>query len=155
MAVVSPIAQGGDRLLISTFYVSGTTYGLDTDVVREVIKVGNWTKVHGAAEYIKGISNLRGRIVTIIDLGQRLNLSCSEITSESRIFIVEWRNEYVGLLVDAVSDVVVVDVGKLMPPPSNVGQIQGKYFKGICQSNEGLIAIMNIDEVLRLDEDRS
>lgn len=137
--------------LVSTFYIADALCGIDTSSVQEVIQVDGVTKVHHAPDFIEGIINLRGKIVTIIDLSRKLDLPRSEITDESRMFIVEWKDEYVGMLVDVVTDALAVDLNKLSPPPANIGMVQGKYFKGVCQPQQELVAILDLDAVLSTD----
>jgi len=147
--MASIVKHGSQQLLVSTFLIQDTLFGIDTMKVQEVIRIGDVTPVHHAPEYIVGIINLRGRIVTILDLGRKLELFKLEIKPDSRIIIVEWQGEYVGFLVDGVSDVVDVERDKLGPPPSNVKGAQGRFFDGVYQS-EGrrLISILNIESVL-------
>ena len=66
----------------------------------------------------------------------------SDECADNRIFIAEWQDEYVGLLVDAVSDVVAVDLNTLSPSPANIGAVQGRYFKGVCHPEFELVAIL-------------
>jgi purine-binding chemotaxis protein CheW len=142
------IEEGSAISLVSTFYIADALCGVDTASVQEVIAVGGVTKVHHAPDYIKGVINLRGKIVTIIDLSRKLELPQSDVTTDSRIFIVEWQDEFCGRLVDAVADVVAVDLDTLRPSPANIGAVQGKYFQGVCHPDKDLVAILDLDAVL-------
>lgn len=137
-----------NAFLISSFYLGDTLFGLDTFRVQEAIKVIDITTVPHAQEYVMGVINLRGKIVTILNLARKLGLHSSEITDESRIIIVSWDDEFVGLLVDQVSDVIPADRGDIKPSPSNVKGAQGKYFEGIYHIDQRLIVILNVDTVL-------
>ena len=136
--------------LISAFFVHDALFGLDTSRVQEVIRPGVITKVHHASEEVLGIINLRGRIVTIIDLGLKLSLGKLTLTGESRVYIVEDQNEFVGLLVDRVSDAIEVPRASLLPPPPNVKGVQGKFFEGVHQNGGNLIAVLKTSEILSL-----
>ena len=138
--------------LISTFYLGDTLLGIDTLRVQEIIRVIDVTKVHQAPDYIIGVLNLRGRIVTIVDLARKLSLPGQELTAESRIIIVDWNSEYMGLLVSAVSDVVTANRDGIVPPPSNVKGAQGRYFQGMHRTDKHLIAILDVEEILSVDE---
>ena len=135
--------------LVSTFYIQNTLYGIDTIKVQEVIIAGDITPVHQSASYIVGVINLRGKIVTIIDLAKKLNIGKTEIASDSGIFIVEWNDEFVGLLTDSIGDVVQMASDKVDPPPANIKGAQGKYFQGVYkQDDKELIALLDVDRVL-------
>ena len=138
--------------LVSTFFIEDTRFGIDTSRVQEIIKVIDITNIHHAPEYIMGAINLRGKIVTIMNLGRKLVLSPTEIDDEARIMIADWGDEYVGLLVDKVSDVIVVERERIKPAPSNVKGAQGRYFEGVYETEDGLVGILNVDEVLVSEE---
>ncbi len=144
--------DAGGSFLISTFYLGDTLLGIDTLRVQEVIIACDMTEVHHAPDYILGVINLRGRIVTIIDLGKKLNLFDAEPSEDSRIIIVDWDNEYVGLLVDAISDVIPVAKDRIVPPPSNVSGVQGRFIRGVYQTDNHLIAILDVEEVLSTED---
>ena len=137
---------------MATFYVGDALFGMDILKVQEINKQLNMTKVPQAPEYVKGILNLRGQIVTIIDLGNKLGLSKNEITADTRNIIVNSKNEYIGLLVDRIGDVERTEGDKIEAPPANIGSIQGKYFEGVCKKENSLIGILNVEEVLKEEE---
>ena len=142
-----------DTILVSTFQAGGTFCGVDTLRVQEVILVGEITPVHDAPHFIQGVINLRGKIVTIIDLSRKLGLPKLTVRNpENRILILEWQSEYVGLLVDSVADVVNVEKTKIAPPPANINGVQAGFFDGVFQTGAQLLAILNIDAVLAYDE---
>ncbi len=126
---------------------------MDILKVQEINKLMEMTKVPQAPEYMVGILNLRGQIVTIIDLGQKLGLGNIEISNESRNIIVNAPGEHVGLLVSRISDVVMADPDKIEPAPANMNGIQGAFFTGVYKTESKLIGILNIKEVLRLESD--
>jgi purine-binding chemotaxis protein CheW len=148
MASLSEAGGSSQQFLISTFYLENTLMGIDTMKVQEVIRITDMTPVYHAPAHILGIMNLRGKIVTIIDLAEKFELPESKITEDSRIVIVQWNDEYVGLLVDRIFDVMHADRGGLMPPPSNIHEIQGRFFDGVFNADGHLIAIVNVDKVL-------
>ena len=109
------------------------------------------TSVPQAPDYVMGIINLRGQIVTVIDLGKKLGLDAIELTESSRNIIVNSRNESVGLMVSRISDVVEANWSKVENPPANIGGLQGVYFTGVYKTEESLIGILDADRVL-IDE---
>jgi purine-binding chemotaxis protein CheW len=111
------------------------------------------TKVPQAPAYMIGILNLRGQIVTIIDLAQKLGLGSAEISNESRNIIVNAPGEHVGLLVTCISDVIMADPDKIEPAPANMTGIQGSFFTGVYKTENKLIGILDVKEVLRIESD--
>jgi len=134
--------------LAATFYLGSTLMGIDSIRVQEIIRVVDITRVHHASDHILGIINLRGKIVTIMDLSKKLDLLISPVTEDSRIVIVDWRDEYIGLLVDRIMEVRPVDRRDLVPPPTNIQDIQGKYLEGVYHGPDHLITVVDVDKVL-------
>ena len=138
---------------LTTFYVGDGLCGMDILNVQEINKHMEITKVPQAPECVMGILNLRGQIVTIIDLCKRLGLPSVENDGGGRNIIVNSDGEYIGLHVQQISDVVQADWESVEPPPANIGGVQGKYFEGVYKTEKSLIGILNVTEVLR-DEDQ-
>lgn len=133
---------------LACFYIGEVLCGFDIRYVQEIKKDKDLTKVPLAQDYILGIMNLRGQIVALIDLGKKLDLRPVVRSSQSRIIIVNWNNEFVGLLVDKISDVISLETVKIMPPPSNIKGVKGKYFRGVYHLENDLVSIVDIDLVL-------
>ena len=143
------------NLELSTFYVGDALYGMDILRVQEINRLMDFTKVPQSPEYVMGIMNLRGQIVTVIDLSKKLGLSKTELKDESRNIIVNDQGEYIGLLVDRISDVVRSHKGKIEPPPSNMGGVQGKFLQGVYKMDKNLIGILNVEELLKTADEIS
>ncbi len=133
---------------LATFYVGEALCGMDILKVQEINKLLDMTKVPQAPGYVMGILNLRGQIVTIIDLGKKLGLSAIDLNETSRNIIVNSENEYIGLLVSRIGDVVDASWEKVEKPPANIGGVQGTYFKGVFKTKNRLIGILDVDRVL-------
>ncbi len=138
---------------LATFYVGRALCGMDILKVQEINKLMEMTKVPQAPDYMVGILNLRGQIVTIIDLGQKLGLGNIEVSNDSRNIIVNTPGEHVGLLVSSISDVIMADPDKIEPAPANMNGIQGTFFTGVYKTENRLIGILNIKEVLKIESD--
>lgn len=143
--LTTPPAQ---TVLLATFFVRDTLCALDATGVQEVIRLGPVTLVRYAPEEVLGIVNLRGKIVTIIDLGLRLGFPKAAAGRDSRIFIIEDRNEFIGLLVDRVDEVLEVESGHWQPAPANVNRGQAKYFKGVCRAAGRVITLLDAGQIL-------
>jgi purine-binding chemotaxis protein CheW len=140
-----------EQLLVSTFSLGTVLFGLDTAQVQEVTIPGRTTFVHHAPESVVGIINLRGRIATVIDLAVRLGLGRVEPGIETRIFIVDDRGEWLGLLVDRVADAISIDPKMILPPPENVNGAKEKHVMGVVKHDGRLITLLNLKEILAVE----
>ena len=141
-------SQAGQTVLLATFFVRDALCALDAAGVQEVIRLGAVTPVPYAPQEVVGIVNLRGRIVTIVDLGLRLGFPRAAGGGDSRIFIIEDRNEFIGLLVDRVDEVVEVERDHWQPPPANVNWGQARFFKGVCRARGRVITLLDAGQIL-------
>ena len=137
-----------DTPLASTFTIGTTLLGISTLHIQEIIKMVDITEVPRAPGYIIGILNLRGRIVTVLDLGKRLALGTCRRDELSRIIIVADRTESVGLLVDRVLDVIPINPEALQPTPANLNSVQGSFFENVYRCTDGLVGLLNLDVIL-------
>ncbi|MBN2062676.1 MAG: chemotaxis protein CheW [Deltaproteobacteria bacterium] len=144
----------GKVIELATFFVGGARCGMDILRIQEINKHLEMTMVPQAPEYVKGILNLRGQIVTVIDLGKKLGLTRTKISNETRNIIVHSQNEYIGLLVDRIGDVERAKRDSVEPPPANIGGVQGKYFEGVYKTENSLIGIINVEEVFKEKADQ-
>lgn len=137
---------------LATFYVGEALCGMDILKVQEINKLMKMTKVPQAPDYVLGILNLRGQIVTIIDLGKKVGLGETDTDADPRNIIVDSSGSYVGLLVKKIGDVVPADMEKLEPAPANMSGIQGDFFTGVYKTETKLIGILDVDKVLSIDD---
>jgi purine-binding chemotaxis protein CheW len=137
---------------LATFYVGNGVCGMDILKVQEINKLMQMTKVPQAPDYVLGILNLRGQIVTIIDLGKKLGLGDTDLSDDPRNIIVNSSGGHVGLLVKKIGDVVAADMSKLERAPANMSGIQGEFFTGVYKTKTYLIGILDVDKVLRIDD---
>ncbi len=145
--------RNGKTVELATFYAGEAVCGMDILKIQEINKILEMTPVPQAPEYVTGILNLRGQIVTVIDLCRKLGLPTIRVGEQgNRNIIVNSENEYVGLLVERISDVVRMDWDEVQPVPANIGGIQGKYFEGVYKTDNSLIGILNAEEVLKARE---
>ncbi|MGD8833374.1 MAG: chemotaxis protein CheW [Desulfobacteraceae bacterium] len=148
---MNEMPQNNQSVELATFYVGGALCGMDILNVQEINKLMDMTKVPQSPEYVTGILNLRGQIVTVIDLGKKLGLSQTALSDSSRNIIVNSDNEYIGLLVSRISDVVRAKWEKVEEPPANIGGVQGAFFKGVFKTKDRLIGILDVNKVLADD----
>ena len=137
---------------LATFFLSGEEYGIDVRLVQEIIRVGEITQVPRAPGFIKGVINLRGRIIPVIDLKRKLGLGeVSEAARQSRIVVVKVRERLVGLLVDGASQVLKVPVASIEAAPEEVVEIDANYLRGVAKLESRLIILMDLNKVLALE----
>ena len=138
-----------DSLLVATFALGDAVFGIDALQVQEVARVCDITPVHYAPPDVVGIRNLRGRIVTVIDLRSRLGLGSVVASPENRILIVDGQGEPMGLLVDSVADTVETRADELTPAPPHVHGVQSRKLRGICRGDGRLVALLDLGPVLQ------
>jgi purine-binding chemotaxis protein CheW len=134
---------------LATFYAGGACYGMDILNVQGINKLFEITPVPQAPDYVRGILNLRGQIITIIDLGKKVGISSTELSDTSRNIIVDSRGEQIGFLVERIGDIIQADWNDVEPPPANMGNVQGKFFKGVLKTEDTLIGILDVEEALK------
>lgn len=138
-----------NSILAVIFVVDDILFGLDAGIIQEVVQVKKITPVRHAPPYIAGVMNLRGRVVTVIDLGTRLEMQQVEINDQSRILIVEWKQEYIGVLVNSVSEVIQVEKSDIKSSPGNVKGVQQIFISGVFKRMDQTHAcLLDIDKLL-------
>jgi purine-binding chemotaxis protein CheW len=132
----------------AVFRVGQHICGLLISNIQEINKNLLLTPVHEAPDYVRGIINLRGNIVTVIDLRRRLGLEPIALQSSTRNVIVKFEREMVGLLVDAVDDIIEVVTSDIRPTPAHLAKELGDAFEGVVQLGEELVAILGLEYLL-------
>ena len=117
--------------------------------MQEINKLKPWTPVPHSEDFVLGILSLRGSIVTIIDLARKLGLKKTQVSRDSRIVIVKLEEKCVGFLVDAIGNVTSIDWDHVCEPPANVNGVGSHFLEGVLKTEEGLIALLNTEEVFK------
>ncbi len=133
---------------LCTFYIGDHQFGINILKVQEINRNPPITTVPQSQEFIVGVMNLRGRIVTVIDLATKLGLAFTAPGKYSRTIIVNSQDEYIGLIVDRIGDVVPVNAEKTEPPPVNIDGVLGSFAEGVLKTGDGLIVILDVEAVL-------
>lgn len=141
-----------DGLLVASFLLGDAVFGLDARQVQEVAKTGDITRVHHAPDDVVGIRNLRGRIVTVIDLRTRLKLGRVATSTNNRILIVDCQGEPIGLLVDCIADTLSTRVEDLAPAPPNLHGVQSRNLRGVCQGGGRLVGLLDHVALLQSED---
>jgi purine-binding chemotaxis protein CheW len=131
-----------------SFRLAQEEYGIEITRVREIILMGAITRVPQTPAYVKGLINLRSTVIPVIDLRIRFGLPESEATDESRIMVVNVGGKTIGIVVDAVSEVLRVSTEQIAPPPPTVVSLGTEYLTGLVKLEKQLLILLDIDKVL-------
>lgn len=134
-----------------SFFLSYEEYAIDVRLVQEIIRVTEITQVPRAPEFIKGVINLRGRIIPVIDLKLKLGLGEVEIARQTRVVVVRLRERLIGLLVDGASQVLKVPVSSIEAAPEEVVEIAANYIRGVAKLAERLIILVDLQKILGVE----
>lgn len=135
-----------------TFRLEGELYGINVIQVQEVLRVTEIAPVPGAPDYVLGIINLRGNVVTVIDTRRRFMLSEREIDDDTRIVIIEVLGQIVGLLVDGVAEVVYLRASEVESAPEVGNDESSKYIQGVVSRENGLLIMVDVNKLLSTNE---
>ncbi len=137
-----------------SFELAGETYALPVSHVQEILRVSEITRVPHAPHPVRGVTNMRGRVLPAVDLRMRLGLDSLEIDKRSRILVLGSRGRNIGLLVDLVQQVMRIDLKKIQEPPKDVMTAQSFYIMGVYQEDEDLVILLDADRVLLVEDER-
>ena len=135
-----------------TFHLNDETYGIDVLKVQEVLKVSEITNVPGAPDFVLGIINLRGNVVTVINTRMCLGLPSAEFDDLSRIIIIESGEQVVGLMVDSVAEVVYLYTSEIERVPNVSNEERAKYIQGVHNRDDGLLILIDVDRLITKEE---
>lgn len=134
------------------FSMAKELYGVGIESIHEIVKVPDITEVPDAPPYLVGVINLRGKIVPVVDLRKRLSMPGTERTKASRVLITENTGRLLGLLVDAVSEVLKVQPEAVEPPPDMIASIGVEYIIGVAKIDPRLIILIDLKKVLSIED---
>ena len=135
-----------------TFTLADEEYGVDIRRVKEVIRIRQITHMPRAPGFLKGLINLRGDVIPIIDLRERFGLQAQGSTEMTRVIVTEIDQRSVGMVVDAVSHVVRVDPSEIDDAPSWRGWLTREYVGSVARLDEGLVVLLDVDAILSPDD---
>ncbi|GAA0134170.1 chemotaxis protein CheW [Paenibacillus sp. YSY-4.3] len=143
----------GEELKVIVFKLGEEEYGIEVDKVQTIERMMPITRVPKTYSFVKGVINLRGVVIPVIDLRGRFGLPESEYTDQTRIIIVAVNEMEVGFIVDSANDVMDLNSDVIDSPPDVVGGIKAKYLHGVARiSEERLLVMLNLSEVLNRSE---
>ncbi len=141
-----------EELQLVIFRLAKEEYGLPITKVQEINRLVPITKLPQTPSFMEGIINLRGRVIPVIDLRKRFQLAAAEQSEDNRIIIVEVNEQTVGVIVDAVTEVVRLAAGSIEPPPPAF-IIDAQYIHGVGKLDDRLLILLDIDRILTSQEE--
>ena len=145
--------QSNDEVLQwVTFQLEEETYGINVMQVREVLRYTEIAPVPGAPDYVLGIINLRGNVVTVIDTRSRFGLTEGEITDNTRIIVIESEHQVIGILVDSVAEVVYLRSSEIDTTPSVGTDESAKFIQGVSNRDGKLLILVDLNKLLTDEE---
>lgn len=135
-------------LQCASFYLGDALMATPIPQIEEINRHLSLTPVPHAPSYVRGVINLRGEVMTVIDLRAVLGLGPTEITPQTRNVIVTSRGEHIGLLVDRIAEVVTIEREQIERPPANVSGVDGRFFRGVYKLEGELLVILDIETVM-------
>lgn len=137
-----------------SFQLAQEEYGVEITKIQEIILVDEITKLPQTSNYVKGLINLRSTVIPIIDLRLRFGLPEVPATDETRIMVVNLGNKTLGIIVDAVNEVLRVSHDQISPPPATIAGPEQKHLIGLANLKNRVLILLDIDK-LALDEEPS
>jgi purine-binding chemotaxis protein CheW len=144
--------ETGELRQFISFSVGEEEYGLELLRVKEVIRVREITWLPKAPSFVKGIINLRGDVIPVIDLRERFGLGARETAASARVIVVEVEQRLIGMVVDSASQAVRIPADQIDPPPPVLGRFSQEFISGVGKLDDKLIILLNADAVLTVDE---
>jgi purine-binding chemotaxis protein CheW len=144
----SAMAEATGTLQLVSFHLSEELYGVEITKVREIILVTEITKIPETPHYVKGLINLRSTVIPVIDLRTLFGLHEGELTDESRIMVLQANGRTIGVIVDAVNEVLRVKRDQIAPPPPTVAKLGREYLTGLVRLDKQLLILLDIDRIL-------
>lgn len=141
-----------EDLQLVVFRLATEEYGLPITKVQEINRLTPITKLPQTPVFMEGVINLRGRIIPVIDLRKRFALAVETYTDDTRIIVVEFNGQTIGVIVDAVTEVVRLAAADIEPPPNN-SVLDARYIQGVGKMDNRLLILLDADQIFTSQEE--
>ncbi len=135
-----------------TFKLNNEIYAIDAMNVQEIVELGGITRIPHLPVFMKGVINLRGSIIPVVDLKTKFSMESGEYKKHTCVIVTEFSGGAMGLIVDSVMDVIFLNEDDIKSPPSFGIKVQTDFIKGISRIDAGLVIILDIEKVLSSEE---
>ena len=142
-----PVKAAHQIVQLAAFRVGREEYVVDVMRVREIVREEHIVPLHQGPKHVKGVLNLRGAVVPVVDMHSRFGLA-PPVMPRRKILILQVNKRVLGIIVDAVTEVARVPKSSVMPSPEWLGETQAPYFSGICQYRGRNLILLNINNVV-------
>ncbi|MCS7304909.1 MAG: chemotaxis protein CheW [Thermoguttaceae bacterium] len=139
--------EGAGSLQLVSFRLGPEEYGIEITKVQEIILMGEITRLPQTPPYIKGLINLRSTVIPIVDLRLRFGLPPQDPTEETRIMVINVRGKTIGIIVDAVNEVLRISKDQIVPPPPTVSGVGREYLSGLVKLENRLLILLDIENL--------
>lgn len=146
------VRQSVPQVQLVTFRLGGEEFGLDVFAVHEILRHQEVTPVPKAPAFVEGVLDIRGLLVPIVDLRRRFELTHVQVDEETRIVLVDFNKERLGLVVDAVTEVLRAPETSVSPPPKYFKGLAAEYIHGIVRLEGRLVVLIDLDRILSSEE---
>lgn len=138
-----------DEMQLVLFSIDGEKFGIEIDLVLEIIKQENITRLPNVEHFVKGVINLRGKIVVVLDTATKLGLPAMIKNPSSRILIIKTGDEVIGLYADACEDVINVNIDKVKSTPKIISsKLNSEFIRGVVTLDKEMIILLDVDKFL-------
>ena len=150
---MSEQTYSSNEIQLVVFKLGSEEYGVSILQVQEIKRITEITRVPHTPEYIKGVINLRGSVLPVIDLKKRLNLPPQVATEDARIIIVKVKEISVGMMVDAVSEVMTINEENIDSPDVVAGSVSANYLSGVGKLDNRLLILLNLETIIGIGQE--
>jgi purine-binding chemotaxis protein CheW len=140
-----------EELQLVVFQLAEEEFAVEVGQVQEIIPMQDITRLPRAPHFIKGILNLRGKILPVIDLAERLGVP-TKPTDSQRIVITNLEDQQVGMIVDSVTEVLRLPAGAVEPPPPMIAEVSGAYLRGVARPGDRMLILIDLSKVLSTED---
>jgi purine-binding chemotaxis protein CheW len=157
MEAIATKTEATEEKLFLTFVLDNEVYGIEILKVREIIGLMDSTTVPQTPDYMKGVINLRGKVIPIIDLRLKFSMPEEEHTKETCVIVVDISGQnntlqQIGIIVDSVSEVLNINSGEIEDAPQFGQKIDSNFILGLGKTDERIIILLDIEEVLTIED---
>lgn len=139
--------MSGETVQFLTFQVGSSEYGVDIMTVREIKGWSETTRLPNMPDFMRGVINLRGVVVPIFDLRCRFNMGVTEANPKNVVIILAVGDRTIGILVDAVSDILTINSDEIKPPPTTETQVDAAFVSGLISVEERMVVLLLVDKL--------
>lgn len=150
--VVDEIQEDTQRGKFLTFSIGKEAYGIEIRYVTEIIGIQSITQLPELPDYLKGIINLRGKIIPVMDVRLRFRKDAMDYNDRTCIVVIDIKDVFIGLIVDTVTEVLSIDDSNIVPPPDTKTGFNNRYVKGIGKVENEVKLILDCEKLLNENE---